>query len=146
MEQLGLTLLGLSFNLMYDLRNITINDSVLNFELNHPKGSVGRHLRKIGLEILGGARAMVGVRSGNLRRSLHMRQGLRGRVQYVTVGSNLRYAEAHHEGTRAHRITPRDGRVMRFNVGGTVVYARRIDHPGTKPRKYLTIPMTRAVK
>lgn len=131
---------------MFDLGKLTFNESVLDFELNQPAGMVGRHLRKIGLEILGGAKAMVGVRSGNLRRSLHMRQGLRGRVQYVSVGSNLRYAEAHHEGTRPHRIDPRGGRIMRFNVGGTVVYARRIDHPGTKPRKYLTIPMTRAVK
>ena len=131
---------------MFDLGDLHIDDVQLNYELNSPSGMVGRHLRKIGLEILTGARAMVGVRSGNLRRSLHMRQGLRGRVQYVAVGSNLHYAEAHHEGTRPHRITPRDGRVMRFNVGGTVVYARRIDHPGTKPRKYLTIPMRRAVK
>ncbi len=126
--------------------DLNLDEVQLNYELNSPTGMVGRHLRKIGLEILTGARAMVGVRTGNLRRSLHMRQGLRGRVQYVAVGSNLRYAEAHHEGTRPHRIDPRGGRVMRFNVGGTVVYARRIDHPGTKPRKYLTIPMRRAVK
>lgn len=131
---------------MFDLGDLKFNDSVLNFELNHPSGMVGKHLRKIGLQIMTGAKAMVGVRSGNLRRSIHMRQGLQGRVQYVAVGSNLNYAEAHHEGTRAHRIDPRGGRIMRFNVGGTVVYARRIDHPGTKPRKYLTIPMRRAVK
>ena len=131
---------------MFSMGDLNLDEVQLNYELNSPTGMVGRHLRKIGLEILTGARAMVGVRTGNLRRSLHMRQGLRGRVQYVAVGSNLRYAEAHHEGTRPHRIDPRGGRVMRFNVGGTVVYARRIDHPGTKPRKYLTIPMRRAVK
>jgi hypothetical protein len=131
---------------MFSMGDLNLDEVQLNYELNSPTGMVGRHLRKIGLEILTGARAMVGVRTGNLRRSLHMRQGLRGRVQYVAVGSNLSYAEAHHEGTRPHRIAPRDGRIMRFNVGGTVVYARRIDHPGTKPRKYLTIPMRRAVK
>jgi hypothetical protein len=131
---------------MFSMGDLNLDEVQLNYELNSPTGMVGRHLRKIGLEILTGAKAMVGVRTGNLRRSLHMRQGLRGRVQYVAVGSNLRYAEAHHEGTRPHRIAPRDGRIMRFNVGGTVVYARRIDHPGTKPRKYLTIPMRRAVK
>ena len=131
---------------MFDLGDLKLNDSVLNFELNQPAGMVGQHLKKIGLQIMVGAKAMVGVRSGNLKRSIHMRQGLRGRVQYVAVGSNLNYAEAHHEGTRAHRIDPRGGRIMRFNVGGTVVYARRIDHPGTKPRKYLTIPMRRVVK
>lgn len=131
---------------MFDMGDIKFDNATLDFELNHPSGMVGRHLKKIGLQILTGAKTLVGVRTGNLRRSLHMRQGLRGRVQYVTVGSNLKYAEAHHEGTRAHRITSPSGRIMRFNVGGSVVYARKVEHPGTKPRKYLTIPMKRAVK
>ena len=85
---------------------LDLYDSALEFELNQPAGMVGRHMRKIGLEILSEAKTLTGVRTGNLKRSLHMRQGLRGRVQYVTVGSNLRYAEAHHEGTRPHRIDP----------------------------------------
>lgn len=34
-------------------------------------------------------------------------------------------------GSRAHTITPR-GRFLRFQVGGTVVFARRVRHPGTR--------------
>ena len=75
-----------------------------------------------------------------------MRQGLRGRVQYVAVGSKLPYAAAHHEGTRSHLITASTGRIMRFNVGGKVVYAQKVNHPGTKPNNYLTVPMRRAVR
>ena len=114
--------------------------------LNDPSGDTGRYMKKIGLQILAGAKAMVGVRTGRLRRSLHMRQGLKGRTQYVEVGSNVSYAYMHHEGTRRHTIRAHEGRLMRFNVGGKVVYAVKVNHPGTKPRKYLTIPMTKAVK
>ncbi len=131
---------------MYTSIKLHLDNKKLNFMLDNPKGEVGKHLRMIGLEILIGARAMVGVRTGRLRRSLHMKQGRRSRYQYITVGSNMNYAYMHHEGTSRHQIRAREGRIMRFNVGGRVVYARKVNHPGTKPRKYLTVPMTRAVR
>lgn len=41
-------------------------------------------------------------------------------------------------GTRPHRIEPRrPGGVLRFMVGGQVVYARYALHPGTKPNDFL---------
>jgi hypothetical protein len=41
-------------------------------------------------------------------------------------------------GTRPHRITPRrQGGVLRFTVNGQVVYARYVNHPGTKPNDFL---------
>lgn len=41
-------------------------------------------------------------------------------------------------GTRPHRIEPRrPGGVLRFMVGGRVVYARYALHPGTKPNDFL---------
>lgn len=89
---------------------------------------------------------MAPVRTGRLKRSIYMRQGLRGRVQYVQVGSDVKYAYDVHEGTRRHTIKATPGRLLRFNVGGRVVYAKKVNHPGSKARKYLTIPMTRAVK
>lgn len=110
------------------------------------RGTVGAYMRKIGLEILVGSKAMVGVRTGRLRRSISMRQGLRGRVQYVEVSANTKYAYMHHEGTRKHRINAAQGRLLRFNVGGRVVYVRKVNHPGTKPNPYLTVPMRRAVR
>lgn len=127
--------------------NITWNEPALQHLLNDPKGDVGRHMRKIGLEILGGAKAMVGVRTGKLRRALYFRQGLRGRVQYVQVGADVKYARTHHDGTDPHVIRPRvEGRLLRFNVGGRVVYAKKVNHPGNKPNPYLTVPMRRAVR
>ncbi len=41
-------------------------------------------------------------------------------------------------GTRPHIIRPRrPGGVLRFTVGGRVVYARIVHHPGTRPNGFL---------
>lgn len=41
-------------------------------------------------------------------------------------------------GTRPHMIFPRrPGGVLRFTVGAQVVYARYVNHPGTRPDPYL---------
>lgn len=40
--------------------------------------------------------------------------------------------------TRPHRIYPRrPGGVLRFTVNGQVVYARYVDHPGTRAQPFL---------
>lgn len=126
--------------------NVTLDNRAMNQLLNSPKGPVGKYLRIIANKILAEARGLVGVRTGALKRSLTVRQGVRGNVQFVSVGSNLPHALMHHEGTKSHRINALPGRTMRFNVGGRVVYAQRVNHPGTSPRKYLTIPMNRHVR
>lgn len=44
-----------------------------------------------------------------------------------------------HDGTRAHQIRPRrPGGVLRFEVGGRVVFARVVNHPGYRGDPYLT--------
>lgn len=125
---------------------LQLDHRALDRMLNSTTGEVGRHLHRIGLQILTGARRLVGVDTGRLRASLYMRHERTIRGQYVQVGSNLSYAYMHHEGTRPHVITPNTGRVVRFNVGGRVVYARKVNHPGYRGRKYLTIPLRRAVR
>jgi hypothetical protein len=41
-------------------------------------------------------------------------------------------------GTRPHMIFPRrPGGVLRFTVGGRVVYARYVSHPGNRPNDFL---------
>jgi hypothetical protein len=64
----------------------------------------------------------------------------------VQVGSNLNYAYMHHEGTRAHVINAHQGRLMRFNSRGRVVYARKVINPGTRGNPYLTVPLRRTVR
>jgi hypothetical protein len=40
-------------------------------------------------------------------------------------------------GTRPHTILPNKKKVLRFTVGGRIVFAKRVDHPGTKPNNFL---------
>ncbi|WP_327592444.1 hypothetical protein [Streptomyces chartreusis] len=40
-------------------------------------------------------------------------------------------------GTRPHRIVPRTAKALRFTVGGQVVYATVVNHPGTKANNFL---------
>ena len=41
-------------------------------------------------------------------------------------------------GTRPHEIKPRRrGGVLRFEIGGTVVYARRVMHPGNRASRFM---------
>jgi len=110
----------------------------MNQLLRGKSGPVGRDLHKRGMKVLIGAKAQVGVKTGKLKASINMEHGLDIRGQYVKIGSNLRYARAHHEGTRPHVITPQRSQVLRFSSRGRVVYARSVLHPGTKPNRYLT--------
>lgn len=40
-------------------------------------------------------------------------------------------------GTRPHVIRPVTAKALRFTVGGQVVYARLVHHPGNKPNDFL---------
>lgn len=41
------------------------------------------------------------------------------------------------DGTRPHVIRPRAKQVLRFQVGGRTVFAKVVNHPGTKPNPFL---------
>lgn len=110
-----------------------------------PTGEVGVHLFKIGQAIQRGAQRQVGVDTGSLRLSIHVRQGVDTRGQFVEVGSPLDHALPHHEGQRPHVIQSNTGRLLRFSSKGKVVYARSVQHPGSEPNHFLTDPMTRVV-
>lgn len=106
--------------------------------LNEPIGTVGKHLAARGALIVAAAKRQVGVKTGALRASIHMRHTRRGLGQAVQIGSSLKYALAHHEGTRPHIIVPNRSRVLRFSAGGRVVYTHAVRHPGTRANRYLT--------
>lgn len=56
-----------------------------------------------------------------------------------TVYSTSRYAIFVHEGTPRHEIYPRRKKALRFRAGGTgrIVFAARVDHPGTRAQPFL---------
>lgn len=110
----------------------------LDYMLNNPNGDVGKHLANRGRLIEAAAKRQVGVKTGRLRSSIHMRHLRDTRGQYVTVGSDVRYALMHHEGTRPHHIRPTTGKMLKFMSKGNLVFAHAVMHPGTKANKYLS--------
>jgi hypothetical protein len=108
-----------------------------NFK-NSPSGDVGRYLHRKGLLVTAAAQRQVGVKTGALRASIHMRHFRDTRGQYIRIGSSLPYARLHHEGTRPHIIRPNTQQVLRFVSRGQVVFAHSVNHPGTRPNKYLS--------
>lgn len=58
------------------------------------------------------------------------------RVKGVVL-NRAKYAAAVHDGTGPHIIRARRKRALRFTVGGKVVFARSVRHPGTLGRPWL---------
>lgn len=117
---------------------VVIRKAELDFMLNNPLGDVGRYLAKKGRMVQAAAKAQVGVRTGALRASIHMRHLRDSRGQYLKIGSELNYALLHHEGSKPHLIVAKRATVLRFVNRGRVVYAHSVMHPGTKANRYLT--------
>ena len=120
------------------MTKVVIRKAELDFMLNNPSGEVGRYLAKKGRIVQAAARAQVGVRTGALRASIHMRHLRDSRGQYVKIGSALNYALLHHEGSKPHLIVPNRATVLKFATRGRMVYAHAVMHPGTKANRYLT--------
>lgn len=111
-----------------------------------PDGAVGKHLAKKGRLIEAGAKRQVGVQTGALRASIHMRHFADPRGQYVKIGSSLNYARMHHEGTKPHLIRPNTAHMLRFYSKGQIVFAHMVRHPGTPANRYLTDNMRRIIR
>jgi hypothetical protein len=119
---------------------------VIDNFLDKPGGEVGRYLARMGRQIEFAAKRQVGVSTGALRSSIHMRHFTDPRGQYVRIGSPLRYARAHHEGTKPHLIKPNTAQMLRFVTKGQIVFAHMVRHPGTPANRYLTDNMRRIVR
>ena len=106
--------------------------------LKSPAGDVGRYMARIGRRITAMARVQAGVDTGALKASIRFSQSVTPTGQEVKIGSMLGHALVHHEGSRPHIITGRNGGMLRFTKQSRVIYTRAVVHPGTKPNKYLS--------
>lgn len=141
----GLNLSPRGFNMT--LSKVILYRPILNFELNHSFGIVGRHLHRTANRIAQLARLQVGKKTGKLKSSIkfeHIRPVARG--PRVKVGAYTTYAMAHHQGTKPRIITPnKPGGTLVFRKGPRIITTKVVRHPGTRPNKYLTSPMRQVV-
>lgn len=120
------------------MATVIFRQPAFNNYKNSPSSDIGRYLAKKGLLITAAAKRQVGVNTGALRASIHMRHFRDTRGQYVRIGSPLPYARLHHEGTKPHLITPNNKQVLKFVTRGQLVITHLVRHPGTKPNRYLS--------
>lgn len=119
-------------------------------------GVVGRPLLKtIQLKAVRYGKQTVHRRTGNLGRSIRP-GGLTD--SYTIVEARAGYAAYEEFGTRPHTIRPRTKRVLAWPAagsarlsgslrrGGSLIFARKVNHPGTKPHPFLVPAAKRAVK
>ena len=84
------------------------------------------------------AKVLAPVDTGRLRASIRMESRRTFTLKTVwTVGSDVYYAPYVNDGTRPHVIRPKTKQALRFMVGGRVVFARVVNHPGTRPNPFL---------
>jgi HK97 gp10 family phage protein len=81
--------------------------------------------------------AKVPVRTGKLRNSI----SIQVETDRVIIGPNLQmapYAGYVEFGTKPHEIRPKNpGGVLAFKMGGRMVFARKVNHPGTRAQPYV---------
>jgi hypothetical protein len=122
-------------------KNITVvlyNDKI-DTMFNNPNGMMGRHLSKQAKKVQAAAKRQVGVRSGRLKRSIRVYGHKRtADGQELYIGSSVPYALDHHNGTKPHVITPKKRSYLKFRQGAVITYRKSVNHPGTKPNRYLS--------
>jgi hypothetical protein len=128
------------------MSRVVFRSTVIENYLDMPGGQVGRYLGRRGRIIEAAAKRQVGVSTGALRSSIHMRHMTDPRGQYIKIGSSLSYARMHHEGTKPHLIRPNTAHMLRFVSKGQIVFAHMVRHPGTPANRYLTDNMRRIIR
>lgn len=113
--------------------------------LRTPNGMVGRWMARKGRTLVELAKNQVGVDTGALRGSISQRTTGESYGIKTTVTAHDGKAMMHHEGTRAHRIVPVRANVLRFEIGGKVIYARQVWHPGTQANRFLSDNLPRVL-
>lgn len=130
---------------------VRFDDAAMAELLRSPNGAVGRHTSEVAEQVRQRAAPKVGVSpaghgigaSGgqqHLRDALVTRPASDEKGFAVLVGAEIPHALFHHEGTAPHVIRPRNVTFLRFPTtpGGTAfVFAKSVNHPGTKPNPYL---------
>lgn len=77
------------------------------------------------------------VDTGRLRAGNQSHVDRQGPVAVGVVFNNTDYAPAVHDGSRAYTVRPRSKKVLRFTVGGEVIYARYARIPAREGRPWL---------
>lgn len=113
--------------------------------LRSPTGPIGRHMIERATRVQMAAKAQAPHKTGCLADSIVKRieetpLGIAVRIVSDTTPcspSRTSYSLFVHEGTAPHQIVARNAQALRFEIGGQVIFVQSVNHPGTKPNRFL---------
>lgn len=103
---------------------------------------LGPLMRDLALDAIGEQKRLAPVRTGNLRRSIHLGR-VTARSAETIAGAN--YAGYVEFGTKPHEIRARNKRALRWKVPGGYRFATRVRHPGTRKQPFMVPGAERAI-
>lgn len=119
-----------------------VDEQVLRRLVGEAPGRVRGDLDRRAVRVQTAAQRLVGVRTGTLLASIRREdaRGVGGPAVDVTAGvpGLTGYLGFHHFSTGPHVIRPRRRKALRFIAGGRVVFAQKVQHPGTRGTRFLT--------
>lgn len=135
-------------------RPMEVRQAGLDQVLRSRTGPVGRHMEAVGREA---------VRAANVIANAELKRGqppagyhggfyaepqlVAGRGVRIRVGNRSRVSVWVEQGTVPHIIVPRRARVLVFqNEQGATIFARRVNHPGTRAYRVLDRAVRIAVR
>jgi hypothetical protein len=95
---------------------------------------LGPFMRDLALDAVSEQKKRAPVRTGNLRRSIHLGR-VTARSAETIAGAG--YAAFVEFGTRPHEIRPRNKKVLRWKSGTGYRYAAYVHHPGTRKQPFM---------
>jgi hypothetical protein len=112
-------------------------------------------MRNLALTAVAEQKRLVPRKTGNLGRSIGI-----GRVSatYAETKATANYAAFVEQGTRAHTIVPRNRKALRWPTtgsatlaggvksGGSAIFAKRVNHPGTRAQPFMVPGAKKAVE
>jgi hypothetical protein len=93
---------------------------------------------RVGNQVAEYARRYVRVRTSRTQRSIRAVPRRTARGPMVRVQANVPYGLVEEQGSPPHKIRPRRKKYLRFVINGRVVYAKEVNHPGTKGSHFLS--------
>lgn len=119
---------------MSDTFDVTIDLSQLGELASKGRAAVARAFKDMALDLWGNLREESPVRHGRLAGSWEPQQvsDLEWRIR-----SAVSYALAVNEGSKPREIVPTRAKALKFVVGNQVIFAKRVNHPGTPANPYI---------
>jgi hypothetical protein len=121
------------------LTRLTIDGPAVSAYVRSKNGPIMADLDRRATRVQTVMRAYVPVRTGYLLSTIRkQRSYVRGSVTVLVGSKKIDYTQYVNYGTRAHEIAARNKKYLRFvTSSGQIVFAKRVQHPGTQPTYFI---------